>query len=63
MVLHYIYTDPSVEISSSTSRKLFTLEEASTVWEGVFVNQKEESTSNEARPYLTLQIIRGNGRQ
>ena len=31
--------------SSSTSRKPYALEEACTVWEGVLIDQKEESTS------------------
>ncbi|GER47690.1 50S ribosomal protein L2 [Striga asiatica] len=34
-------------ISSSTSRKPYALEEACTVWEGVFLSQKEESTSTD----------------
>ncbi|EXB89255.1 hypothetical protein L484_006809 [Morus notabilis] len=34
-------------ISSSTSRKPYALEEACTVWEGVLIDQKEESTSTD----------------
>ncbi|XP_059639756.1 large ribosomal subunit protein uL2cz/uL2cy-like [Cornus florida] len=58
--------DPSVQISSSTSRKPYTLEEACIVWEGVFIDQKEESTSTDlplGRVIHNIEITLGKGGQ
>ncbi|KAF8050894.1 hypothetical protein N665_1859s0021 [Sinapis alba] len=61
-----IVSDPSVSISSSTSRKPYALEEACTVWEGVLIDQKEESTSTDmplGTAIHNIEITLGKGGQ
>ncbi|KAL4199208.1 hypothetical protein AMTRI_Chr03g50010 [Amborella trichopoda] len=53
-------------ISSYTSRKPYALEEACTVWEGVFIDQKEESTSTDiplGTAIHNIEITLGKGGQ
>ncbi|KAL7252340.1 hypothetical protein ACSBR1_007009 [Camellia fascicularis] len=57
---------PSDKISSSTSRKPYALEEACTVWEGVLIDQKEESTSTDmplGTAIHNIEITLGKGGQ
>ncbi|THG13202.1 hypothetical protein TEA_004512 [Camellia sinensis var. sinensis] len=54
------------KISSSTSRKPYALEEACTVWEGVLIDQKEESTSTDmplGTAIHNIEITLGKGGQ
>ncbi|GLU24520.1 hypothetical protein SLE2022_405050 [Rubroshorea leprosula] len=54
------------EIPSSTSRKPYALEEACTVWEGVLIDQKEESTSTDmplGTAIHNIEITLGKGGQ
>nr|YP_009176044.1 ribosomal protein L2 [Ficus racemosa]YP_009176068.1 ribosomal protein L2 [Ficus racemosa]ALI30740.1 ribosomal protein L2 [Ficus racemosa]ALI30764.1 ribosomal protein L2 [Ficus racemosa] len=56
----------SAVISSSTSRKPYALEEACTVWEGVLIDQKEESTSTDmplGTAIHNIEITLGKGGQ
>ncbi|KAI5311895.1 hypothetical protein L3X38_041068 [Prunus dulcis] len=48
---------PLSAISSSRSRKPYVLEEACTVWEGVLIDQKEESTSTDMPLGTTMHNI------
>ncbi|THU42992.1 hypothetical protein C4D60_Mb00t04390 [Musa balbisiana] len=53
-------------ISSYTSRKPYALEEACTVWEGVFIDKKEESTSTDmplGTAIHNIEITLGKGGQ
>ncbi|KAJ4699817.1 50S ribosomal protein L2, chloroplastic, partial [Melia azedarach] len=53
-------------ISSSTSRKPYALEEACTVWEGVLIDQKDESTSTDmplGTAIHNIEITLGKGGQ
>ncbi|QCD92446.1 photosystem II CP47 chlorophyll apoprotein [Vigna unguiculata] len=55
-----------ITISSSTSRKPYALEEACTVWEGVLIDQKEESTSTDmplGTAIHNIEITLGKGGQ
>ncbi|XP_059664194.1 large ribosomal subunit protein uL2cy-like [Cornus florida] len=57
---------PLSAISSSTSRKPYALEEACTVWEGVLIDQKEESTSTDmplGTAIHNIEITLGKGGQ
>ncbi|BBH02965.1 hypothetical protein Prudu_013691 [Prunus dulcis] len=61
-----IIGDTIVLISSSTSRKPYALEEACTVWEGVLIDQKEESTSTDmplGTAIHNIEITLGKGGQ
>nr|QXU76197.1 ribosomal protein L2 [Biebersteinia heterostemon]QXU76223.1 ribosomal protein L2 [Biebersteinia heterostemon] len=56
----------SAVISSSTSRKPYALEEACTVWEGVLIDQKDESTSTDmplGTAIHNIEITLGKGGQ
>ncbi|GLU24519.1 hypothetical protein SLE2022_405050 [Rubroshorea leprosula] len=55
-----------LKIPSSTSRKPYALEEACTVWEGVLIDQKEESTSTDmplGTAIHNIEITLGKGGQ
>ncbi|KAG5383797.1 hypothetical protein IGI04_035292 [Brassica rapa subsp. trilocularis] len=57
---------PLSAISSSTFRKPYALEEACTVWEGVLIDQKEESTSTDmplGTAIHNIEITLGKGGQ
>nr|YP_010572506.1 ribosomal protein L2 [Clerodendrum chinense]YP_010572530.1 ribosomal protein L2 [Clerodendrum chinense]UZH34390.1 ribosomal protein L2 [Clerodendrum thomsoniae]UZH34303.1 ribosomal protein L2 [Clerodendrum chinense]UZH34327.1 ribosomal protein L2 [Clerodendrum chinense]UZH34415.1 ribosomal protein L2 [Clerodendrum thomsoniae] len=57
---------PLSAILSSTSRKPYALEEACTVWEGVLIDQKEESTSTDmplGTAIHNIEITLGKGGQ
>ncbi|KAK1406141.1 hypothetical protein QVD17_41428 [Tagetes erecta] len=57
---------PSVLISPSTSRKPYALEEACTIWEGVLIDKKEESTSTDmplGTAIHNIEITLGKGGQ
>ncbi|KAK1549080.1 hypothetical protein EZV62_027830 (chloroplast) [Acer yangbiense] len=57
---------PLSAISSSTSRKPYALEEACTVWEGVLIDQKDESTSTDmplGTAIHNIEITLGKGGQ
>ncbi|KAI3492749.1 hypothetical protein L1887_42581 [Cichorium endivia] len=56
----------SINISPSTSRKPYALEEACTVWEGVLIDKKEESTSTDmplGTAIHNIEITLGKGGQ
>ena len=63
----YIYIkDPSIQISSFTSKKPYALEEACTIWEDVLIDQKELFASTDmplGTAIHNIEITLGKGGQ
>ncbi|CAI9262102.1 unnamed protein product [Lactuca saligna] len=65
-IKHWVELFFGVKISPSTSRKPYALEEACTVWEGVLIDKKEESTSTDmplGTAIHNIEITLGKGGQ